>query len=83
MTEIRHETQQHSAITLSGILFALFKRKWTVILFALVGIIAAATFYLFYPRVYESHAKLLVRYVLERSAVDPIEGAKALGHIQQ
>ena len=42
-----------------------------------MGIIAAAAFYFFYPPVYESQAKLLVRYVLERSAVDPIEAEKA------
>ncbi len=78
MTEIRREIQQHhSGIHLSDILFALFKRKRTIILCAIVGIIAAAAFYLFYPPVYESQAKMLVRYVLERSAVDPIEAEKA------
>jgi uncharacterized protein involved in exopolysaccharide biosynthesis/Mrp family chromosome partitioning ATPase len=78
MPEIRGEIQQHhSGIHLSDILFALFKRKRTIILCAVVGIIAAAAFYFFYPPVYESQAKLLVRYVLERSAVDPIEAEKA------
>src|SRR5437867_13259283 len=77
MAEIRRETQQHSGIHVSDILFALFKRKWTIILCAFLGIIAAATFYFLYPPVYESQAKLLVRYVLERSAVDPIEAEKA------
>jgi uncharacterized protein involved in exopolysaccharide biosynthesis/Mrp family chromosome partitioning ATPase len=79
MTKVRQETHHHSGIHLSDILFALFKRKWTIILCALVGIIAAAAFYLFYPPVYESEAKLLVRYVVERSAVDPIEGARSSG----
>src|SRR5437773_10801393 len=79
MTEVRQETHHHSGIHLSDILFALFKRKWTIILCAVVGIIAAATFYFFYPPVYESQAKLLVRYVLERSAVDPIEGTRPSG----
>jgi uncharacterized protein involved in exopolysaccharide biosynthesis len=78
MAEIRGEIQQHhSGIHLSDILFALFKRKRTIILCAVVGIIAAAAFYFFYPPVYESQAKLLMRYVLERSAVDPIEAEKA------
>ncbi len=79
MAEIRRELQHHhhSGIHLSDILFALFKRKWTIILCAFLGIIAAATFYFLYPPVYESQAKLLVRYVLERSAVDPIEAEKA------
>jgi uncharacterized protein involved in exopolysaccharide biosynthesis/Mrp family chromosome partitioning ATPase len=73
MTQIRHETQHHSGVHLSDILFALFKGKLTIILCVVVGLIAAAAFYFFYPPVYESQAKLLVRYVLERSAVDPID----------
>jgi uncharacterized protein involved in exopolysaccharide biosynthesis len=77
MAQVRQETHHHSGIRLSDILFALFKRKWTIILCAAVGIIAAAAFYFFYPPVYESQAKLLVRYVLERSAVDPVEAEKA------
>jgi uncharacterized protein involved in exopolysaccharide biosynthesis/Mrp family chromosome partitioning ATPase len=64
---------------LSDIFFALFKRKWTVILCALLSVIAAAAVYFRYPPQYQSQAKLLVRYVLERSAVDPIEGTKAAG----
>src|SRR5436190_1065371 len=76
MAETRREPQHHSGMHLSDILFALFKRKWTIILCALLGIIAAVTFYFLFPPVYESQAKLLVRYVLERSAVDPIDGTK-------
>src|SRR4029453_2954301 len=77
MTEIRQGTQHHSGLNLSAILFALFKRKWTIILCALLGISGAAAFYVFYPRTYQSQAKLLVRYVLERSAVDSIETTNA------
>ena len=77
MTEVRQETHRHSGIHLSDILFALFKRKWTIILCAFLGIIAAAAFYFLYPPVYESQAKLLVRYILERSAIDPVEAEKA------
>src|SRR2546430_17132366 len=73
MAETRREPQHHSGIHLSDILFALFKRKWTIILCALLGIIAAAGYYFLYPAVYESDARLLVRYVLERSAVDPVD----------
>jgi uncharacterized protein involved in exopolysaccharide biosynthesis/Mrp family chromosome partitioning ATPase len=74
MTDIRRDTyNHHSRIYLSDVLFALFKRKWTIIVCALLGIIAAAAFYFIYSPVYQSQAKLLVRYVLERSAVDPID----------
>ncbi|HWH91201.1 MAG TPA: Wzz/FepE/Etk N-terminal domain-containing protein, partial [Candidatus Binatia bacterium] len=77
MAEIRRESQHPSGVTLSDILFALFKRKRTIMLFAAMGIIAAAAVYFLYPPSYESQAKLLVRYVLERSAVDPVEAEKA------
>jgi len=76
MAEIRREPQHHSSVHLSDILFVLFKRRWTIVLCALLGISAAAGYYFLFPPVYESQAKLLVRYVLERSAIDPIEGTK-------
>lgn len=77
MAEIRRETQPHSGMKLGDILFALFKRKRTVIVCATVGIIAAAAVYFLYPPSYGSQAKLLVRYVLERSGVDPVEAERA------
>src|SRR5262249_46684440 len=42
----------------------------------LEGFAAAGVFFSLPPPIYESQAKLLVRYVLERSAIDPIEGTK-------
>jgi uncharacterized protein involved in exopolysaccharide biosynthesis/Mrp family chromosome partitioning ATPase len=77
MAEIRRELQHHSGTKLGDILFALFKRKKTIIVWAVVGILAAAAVYFLYPPFYESQAKLLVRYVAERSAVDPSEAEKA------
>jgi len=77
MAEIRRETQHPSGMKLGDILFALFKRKKTIIVCTVVGIIAAAAVYFLYPPYYESQAKLLVRYVTERSAVDPIDAEKA------
>jgi uncharacterized protein involved in exopolysaccharide biosynthesis/Mrp family chromosome partitioning ATPase len=79
MTEIRRELQQHSGVKLGDIFFALFKRKRTIMVCAAVGIIAAAAVYFLYPPSYESQAKLLVRYVLERSGVDPVERANPAG----
>jgi uncharacterized protein involved in exopolysaccharide biosynthesis len=72
MPEHRTEPEQ-SNFNLSNILFAVFKRKRTIIGFALLGFIAAAAVYFFYPKVYESDARLLVRYVLERSGYDPVD----------
>ena len=77
MAEIRRELQQHSGVKLGDIFFALFKRKRTIMVCAALGIIATAAVYFLYPPSYESQAKLLVRYVLERSGVDPVEAEKA------
>jgi uncharacterized protein involved in exopolysaccharide biosynthesis len=77
MAEIRRESQHHSGMNLSDILFALFKRKRTIMVCAALGFMAAAAVYFLFPPSYESQAKLLVRYVLERSAIDPVEAEKA------
>jgi len=77
MTETRREPQHHSGARLGDIFFALFKRKRTIGICAAAGIIAAAAVYFIYPPSYQSEAKLLVRYVTERSAVDPVEAEKA------
>jgi len=73
MSEHRTEPE-HSNFNLRNILFAIFKWKRTILAFTLAGILAAAGVYFFYPAVYESDARLLVRYVLERSGFDPIDG---------
>src|SRR5437899_3426151 len=69
-----HRTEpEHSNLNLNNILFAIFKWKRTIIGFTLFGILAAAAVYFFYPAAYESDARLLVRYVLERSGYDPVD----------
>src|SRR5207248_6606976 len=54
-----------------NILLALFKRKRTILFCTIAGLVAAAGVYFLWPRAYESDAVLLVRYVIDRSAVDP------------
>jgi uncharacterized protein involved in exopolysaccharide biosynthesis/Mrp family chromosome partitioning ATPase len=66
-----HKEAEPSNLTLSSILLAVFKRKKTILISTLAGAIAAAVVYLLWPPTYESDAALLVRYVLDRSAVDP------------
>src|SRR4029077_4181604 len=60
-----------SNLNLSSILLAVFKWKKTILISTVAGAIAAAAVYLLWPHTYESDAALLVRYVLDRSAVDP------------
>jgi uncharacterized protein involved in exopolysaccharide biosynthesis/Mrp family chromosome partitioning ATPase len=78
MADIRRQAQHDSGVHLEDILFALFKRKSTILVCALLGGIAAVALYCLWPASYESRAKLLVRYVLERSGVDPVEAEKAV-----
>src|SRR5205823_544209 len=72
MTEHRTEPES-SGLNLRSILIAIFIWKRTIVGFTLVRLIAAACVYFFYPKVYESDARLLVRYVLERSGYDPVD----------
>src|SRR5436190_2675414 len=75
-----HRTEPESSnFNLRNILFAIFKWKRTIIGFTLFGILAAAAVYFFYPAVYESDARLLVRYVLERSGYDPVDALQGQG----
>src|ERR1051325_4768195 len=76
MADIRRELppQHHrSGIHVSDILFALFRCKWTILFCTLLGLAGAAAVYYRFPPAYQSQAKLLVRYVLERNGVDPID----------
>src|SRR5438270_6906657 len=75
-----HTEAEPSNLNLSSILIAVFKRKRTILFSTAAGAIAAAAAYLLWPHSYESDAALLVRYVLDRSAVDPeTTGAGAVG----
>ena len=62
-----------------SILLAIFRHKWKILLLTLLGIAAAATYYTLMPPVFESSAKLLVRYVLERSAIDSVDSKGGAG----
>ena len=60
-----------SSLSVNEILFILFKHKWKVIPSSVAGVAAAAAMFFLYPHTYESQAKILVRYVVENSSVDP------------
>ena len=62
-----------SGLKLNDILFIFFRHKWKIIICAAVGILASAGIYFFVPPKYESQAKLFVRYVVDRSAVDGLD----------
>lgn len=64
--------EPESGLNLNDILFILFRHKGKIILSSLAGILAAALCYFQFP-IYESRAKLIVRYVVDRSPVDKVD----------
>lgn len=78
MAGIGQETKQHS-MGINDVLYVLFKHKWKIVILGLIGLGLAVAAYLRIPTAYESEAKLLVRYVVDRSAVDNVETSKAVG----
>ena len=56
-------------IEITDIYFILFRRKWLVIAGAILGILAAAGLWKLRQPMYQSEAKLLVKYVVETPAV--------------
>jgi polysaccharide biosynthesis transport protein len=79
MVEPENE-QRQSSLKFNDILFIFLRHKWMISLCAVFGIGGAAAFYCLFPPVYESRAKLLVRYVVDRSTVDNLDSsAKPVG----
>lgn len=74
-------TRQDSNLNRNDILFALFKHKRKIIACTVAGLIAGAAVYFLYPSVYQSQAKLLVRYLVERSSVDSLDNAANAGSL--
>jgi succinoglycan biosynthesis transport protein ExoP len=70
---VPEEEAQTSSLNFNDILFILFKHKWKILLCTAVGLAAAGAVYFLFPPLYESEAKLLVKYVVERSAVDKLD----------
>ena len=66
------ETTQ-SGLNVHEILLMLFRHKWKILLCAASGLIASMAVYFLLPPIYESEAKLFVRYVVDKSAVDGLD----------
>jgi polysaccharide biosynthesis transport protein len=64
-----------SGMKLNDILFILFRHKWKIVSCAALGLLGAAAVYFLLPSPYESKAKWIVRYVVDRSAVDNLDTA--------
>jgi uncharacterized protein involved in exopolysaccharide biosynthesis/Mrp family chromosome partitioning ATPase len=62
-----------SSLNFQDILYVVFKHKWKIALLAAIAAAVAANVYFRTQPLYESEAKLMVRYVVDRSAVDPLD----------
>ena len=67
--------QRQSSLKFNDILFIFLRHKWMISVCTVLGIGGATAFYCLFPPVYESRAKLLVRYVVDRSTVDNLDSS--------
>jgi len=65
--------QDAGSIELGDIFYVLFRRKWLVLTFALLGLLAAAALWKFKPPLYQSQAKLMVRYVVDNRSPSSLD----------
>jgi polysaccharide biosynthesis transport protein len=59
-------------ISLTDIYFILFRRKWIILTFTLLGVVAAAFLFVNEKPVFRSEGKLMVRYIVENKALVPV-----------
>jgi polysaccharide biosynthesis transport protein len=69
MSEETNQENPSGGISVADIYFVLFRRKWIIITFALLGVAAAGLLFAIKPPKYRSEAKLFIRYVVEPSSV--------------
>src|SRR5258707_5762637 len=72
MSDPEYEADAPS-LNLNDFLLILFKHKWKILLCATAGVATSVAAYFLFPTVYETQAKLLVRYVVDKSAVDVLD----------
>jgi len=61
-------------ISLVDIYFVVFRRKWLILTCAFLGVAAATAYYFFRQPVYQSSAKLMIKYITEtRPVINPAD----------
>lgn len=74
-----HSTAAKPSFGVQDILYVLFKHKWKIVTFSLAGLAAAAAVYFTTKPTYKSEAKILIKYVLQRDALDDHEAQMEAG----
>jgi len=67
----RQAMGQRSRLTLDDVYYVLFKHKWKIIACSAAGLLGAAALVVLRPPLYESEAKLFIRYVLDSKSPSP------------
>ena len=62
-----------SGLNVHEVLFMLYRHKWKILICAAIGLLGSAAVYFLRAPSYESEAKLFVRYVVDKSAVDGLD----------
>lgn len=75
MNNKQQPAESKPALEIGDIYFVLFKQKWLILSFCLLGFLAACALLIIKPAQYESEAKLYVQYVME--AKNPEAGTSA------
>ncbi len=67
----RQSMNQRSRLTIDDVYYVLFKHKWKIIICSAAGLLGAVALVAFRPPVYQSEAKLFIRYVLDSKSPSP------------
>lgn len=67
------------AFGVHDVLYVVFKHKWKILFFSMLGFGTAAALYLKQEPIYKSESKLLIRYVMAKGTVDPYEALSRPG----
>jgi succinoglycan biosynthesis transport protein ExoP len=65
---------QGASLSVNDVIYILLRHKWKIVAFTLLGVLAATAVWLKKQPLFESRAKILVRYVAERRAVNTAPG---------
>ena len=73
MTDENTTMNPGAGIGLEDVLYVLFRRKWMILSFVGVGLLAAAALFFLKKPVFQSEAKLLLRYVQENRSATTVD----------
>jgi len=81
MNSPRPADQHAPTITLVDIYFVVFRRKWLILFFGVLGLVAGAVFYFVKQPPYESTAELLIKYVSDTRPTNPADSGSQVSQV--